>query len=147
MKNRYDIDKAPSELSFGNQGESGITAYEFDCSAWLLAYPEGALSVTFMAPNSSTVTVVPPSQAVVAEGILTLTVLQNMTAEYGLGSINVRLVDGDDIELHSRVIDVRVKKSHYAPSGEIPSVMQDWVSDANVTLDALKAIAFNGEHD
>lgn len=118
MADRILIDNAPTSLSFGKQGESGVTEYEFDCSAWLAENPAGEISVTFVAPNSTTVYTVPAEQAVVANGILTLKVYHNMTAEHGSGSINIRMIDGDDFELHSVVIEATITKSHYVPSGD-----------------------------
>lgn len=133
----YPIDSVPSWITIGNQGESGVNVLDFDCTGWFEEWPSGAISVTFIAPGETEPAPVPSGQISVVDGVLSVRVERNMTLIAGNGSIVVRMLDGLD-ERKSSVIAVYINPSHMTPTGEMPTIFQDWVADAEIKLDEVE---------
>lgn len=100
----YEIEDMPKRLWIGRQGDNGVTTIEIDYSDWITLWPTGDIFVSFIPPNGGNMVILPQDQAVVVGNILTITVLTNMTTISGLGSMNIRLTLGDDIEKRSTLI-------------------------------------------
>ena len=147
----YKINSIPKYLILGYFGESNIKEFEVDCTDWLTKWPDGAIAVTYQAPSAARAYTLPPSQSVVADGILTIIVRSNMTSEVGSGTLNIRLVDDnatpedldDDIGKRSVLIRTTVLESHATVLDEAPDIVQDWVDEATL----LNAAVTEGEED
>ena len=132
----HAIDTLPKQIELGNQGESGILNIDLDCTTWLTDFPEGQIEATFIAPDSYKTDLLPGSQAHMLEDDVTfrVTVMRNMTRYAGKGSLNIRLVIGDDIEKRSAVAGTYTAPSHSTSAEEAPEDVSDWVNEAVLTL-------------
>jgi hypothetical protein len=147
----YEINSMPKYLVLGYLGESNIKEFEVDCTEWLTEWPDGTIAVTYQAPDATRAFPLPASQATVVEGILTIIVRSNMTADAGNGTLNIRLVDDnntpedadDDIGKRSVLIRTTVLDSHETILDEAPDIVQDWVDEATI----LNAAVTEGEAD
>ena len=136
----HAIDTLPKQIELGNQGESGILNIDLDCTTWLTDFPTGEILATFLPPDSYTPELLPITQAYVLEDDVTfrVIVMRNMTRYAGKGSLNIRLVVGDDIEKRSAVVGTYTAPSHSTAAEEAPEDVSDWVNEAVVTLAAAQ---------
>ena len=49
-----DINKIPSRINIGNQGEKNIAQVQFDVSAWDALYPGAEYSITYIRQGRTT---------------------------------------------------------------------------------------------
>lgn len=126
-------DRGMAHLNLGNQGEYGVKVLSFDCAAWFALWPAGTLEVSFVTP-SGTFGLLPVSQWQRAGDTLSVTVMLNMTFEAGFGSLNVRLLEGGDVQKRSAVFKTYVVESHSSGTGVMPDVVQEWVDAATLKL-------------
>ena len=139
----YLIDKLLNAgINLGRQGESGILTLEFDCSAWVSKYPDGVISAVYIDPVTNAIAPIPLSQAYMEGNIFNIEVLHNLTLYAGYAYINIRLVDGSDIEKRTAMIKVFVEKG-ITPSADMPGMVQDWVNDATALQNDL-SVALSG---
>ena len=127
----YEINALPAQLSLGNQGEGDVTLVQIDVSAWLTEWPAGVFAVTFIPPMMTEPAPVPVA---VEAGMLSFTVSKSMTARYGTGTLVIKLIEGEDLEKRSVVVQTKVLESHPPATGTMPTVVQDWVSAAQAKL-------------
>lgn len=132
----YTIDNLPESINIGKQGESGILTLEFDCAAWLAKYPGGVITAVYVDPLTNALAPIPLTQAYKTGNIFHIEVLRNLTVYAGYAYINIRIVDGVDIEKRSAMIKVCVEKS-IASSDVMPPMVQDWINDATSKLDEV----------
>ena len=132
----HAIDTLPKQIELGNQGESGILDIDLDCTTWLTDFPAGEILATFLPPDSYTPELLPITQAYVLEDDVTfrVIVMRNMTRYAGKGSLNIRLVVGDDIEKRSAVVGTYTAPSHSTAAEEAPEDVSDWVNEAVLKL-------------
>ena len=123
----YAVEQAPQELSFGRQGESNILSYEFDFSEWADDWPGGDAAITVILPNETQAQPIPDTQAVTDGNVITLHVLDNLTAKPGRGTLIIRYTAGDN-KKRSRLIEFTVDKGHDTQVGNAPSLIEDWVT-------------------
>lgn len=137
----HAIDTLPKQIELGNQGESGILDIDLDCTTWLTDFPTGEILATFLPPDSYTPELLPITQAYVLEDDVTfrVIVMRNMTRYAGKGSLNIRLVIGDDIEKRSAVVGTYVAPSHATATGEMPADVEDWATEATQKLAEIMA--------
>ena len=130
------INALPKQINLGNQGESGITTIDVDCTAWLTDFPAGELVVTFLPPETYQTKLLPATQAYMLPDGATLRIIvnRNMTMYAGKGSLNIRLVEGDNIEKRSAVAGTYVAPSHPTAAEEMPADVEDWVDAAIAKL-------------
>ena len=131
----YEINALPAQLSLGNQGEGGVTLVQIDVSAWLTEWPAGVFAVTFIPPMMTEPAPVPVA---VEAGMLSFTVSKGMTARYGTGTLVIKLIEGEDLEKRSVVVQTKVLESHPPATGTMPTVVQDWVDAATARLALVK---------
>ena len=146
----HNINELPGYIGLGNLNEKGVCEIAVDVSAWVALYPTGTFSITYMRPGETDVYPVAAGDIVVADGILTWTVSDTVTATSGSGSMVIQCAVGDTIVKKSPLIQTVIGAGH-AAAGDAPAPVADWIADANETLEALKEIAFSinedGEHD
>jgi len=133
----YKINDLPPVLDLGYQGESMVTAHQIDCSEWLETWPDGQIAATVIVPWSD----VYPLPVVREGSVITINVTRSLTAKAGGGSINIRLLDGD-VEKRSAVVKTQVRPSHPPVEGEMPTVVSDWVAQAQEELNRLQDLTF-----
>lgn len=135
----FQVERAPQELSFGRQGESNILSYAFDFSEWAEDWPGGLASMTVILPNETQPQPIPDTQAVVDGNVITLHVLDNLTAKHGRGTMIIRYTVGDN-KKRSRLIEFVVEKGHETQVGSGIAVVDDWVDEATKTLNDVKSL-------
>ena len=133
----YKINNLPPVLDLGYQGESMVTAHQIDCSEWLETWPDGQIAATVVVPWSD----VCPLPVIREGSVITISVTRSLTAKAGGGSINIRLLDGD-VEKRSAVVKTQVRPSHPPVEGEMPTVVSDWVAQAQEELNRVRGLTF-----
>ena len=130
----YAVEQAPRELSFGRQGESNILSYEFDFSEWADDWPGGEAEITVILPYETQAQPIPDTQAVTDGNVITLHVLDNLTAKHGRGTMIIRYTAGDN-KKRSRLIEFTVDRGHDTQVGNAPSLIEDWVTRYKLLYD------------
>lgn len=130
----YAVEQAPRELSFGRQGESNILSYAFDFSEWAEDWPGGQAEITVILPNETQAQPIPDTQAVTDGNVITLHVLDNLTAKHGRGTMIIRYTAGDT-KKRSRLIEFTVDRGHDTQIGNAPSLIEDWVTRHKLLYD------------
>ena len=130
----YAVERAPRELSFGRQGESNILSYAFDYSKWAEDWPGGEATISVTLPNETEACGLLENQAVVAGDVITLHVWDNLTKDYGRGTIVIHYEAGIN-KKRSRLIEFTVDKGHDTQVGNAPSLIEDWVTRYKLLYD------------
>ena len=139
-----NISAMPSYIMLGNQRDFGHTI-QLDLTAWDDLNADD-WKITYTRPGESATYPVLDDDVSVADNVLTWTISEAVTAISGNGSVVIEAYRGDEMLKHSTRVMTVIGEGHET-AGEAPDPVVDWIADANATLDALKAIAFNGEHD
>ena len=79
----HNINELPGYIELGNLNEKGVCEIAVDVSAWVALYPTGTFAITYMRPGETDVYPVAAGDIVVADGILTWTVSDTVTATVG----------------------------------------------------------------
>lgn len=130
----YAVEQAPRELSFGRQGESNVLSYAFDFSEWADNWPGGEAEITVILPNETQAQPIPDAQAVTDGDVITLHVLDNLTAKHGRGTMIIRYTAGDN-KKRSRLIEFTVDRGHDTALGEEPQPVIDWIKRYSLLYD------------
>lgn len=135
------INALPKQITLGNQGESGITTIDVDCTAWLTDFPSGELAVTFVPPDQNQPKLLPNSQAYMLPDGTTLRIIvkRNMTQYSGKGSLVIRLAVGDDVEKRSAVAGTYTAPGHATDADLMPADVEDWATEATQKLAEIMA--------
>jgi hypothetical protein len=147
----YDVDSLPGYIELGNLEELGVSAVEFDVTAWLADYPLGVLNITYTRPGEDAVYPVDMTGVSVSAPLsgnlslavademytLTWTVSNAVTAIAGAGSMVVQLAVADTVVKRSRLVQTIVQDGH-AAAGDPPEPLDDYIlkwgsADATVT--------------
>lgn len=134
---RHEIDKLPSTLAIGNQGENDVTIVEVDCSAWLSEFEGATMAATIMLPAQENPL---PLVTMLNGNILSIPITWNVSAMAGLASIVIKLLGANGEEKRSDIMYTYIKKGHPIASGEVPVPVQDWVNQATLRLNELDDI-------
>ena len=129
----HKINELPGYIELGNLNEKGVCEIAVDVSAWVALYPTGTFAITYIRPTESAVYPVAAYDIVVADGILTWTVSDTVTATAGSGSMVIQCAVGDTIVKKSPLIQTVIGAGH-EPAGEAPDPVADWVADATSKL-------------
>ena len=130
----YAVEQAPQELSFGRQGESNVLSYAFDYSEWAEDWPGGEATISVTLPNETEACGLLENQAVVGGDVITLHVWDNLTKDYGRGTVVIRYEAGIN-KKRSRLIEFTVDKGHDTQVGNAPSLVEDWVTRHKLLYD------------
>lgn len=133
----YDITRMPKRIILGYVGESNVTIVEIDCGAWLELWPTGDIVVTYQLPDAQGAFPLPAEDAVVVNDMLSINITQLITHKFGVGTLNIRLLDGE-VQKRSAMVECIVLDSHsmeMLPSQEYA----DWLSEARNFLDTVEA--------
>ncbi len=135
------INALPKQITLGNQGESGITTIDVDCTAWLTDFPTGTFAVTFIPPDQYQPKLLPGTQAYMLPDGTTLRIIvkRNMTQYSGKGSLVIRLAVGDDVEKRSAVAGTYTAPGHATDADLMPADVEDWATEATQKLAEIMA--------
>lgn len=142
-----DIDKIPSRINIGNQGEKNIAQVQFDVSVWDALYPGAEYSITYIRPGETSVSPELDGAVSHVEGVLTWAPSPAVMEVPGSGTVVIICTpvgkEKRSIRTFYHIVD------GHGPAGEAPDPVADWITDANSTLNNLKSIRFtineNGE--
>lgn len=140
----YDIQNPNSYIPIGNRRDFGHTV-QFDLTAWADLNADD-WRITYTRPGEAATYPVPDGDVSVADNILTWTISETVTWLDGTGSVIIEAYRGGEMLKHSARIMTIIGAGH-EPAGEAPEPVADWITDANVTLYALKSIAFSINED
>ena len=140
----HNINAMPGYIPLGNQRDFGH-AIQFDLTAWADLNADD-WKITYMRPGESATYPVPDGNVSVADNVLTWTISEAVTAINGNGSVVIEAYRGGEMLKHSARVMTIIGAGH-EPAGEAPDPVADWIADANVTLDALKAVEFSINED
>ena len=135
----FQVERAPQELSFGRQGESNILSYAFDFSEWAEDWPGGEATISVTLPNETEACGLLENQAVVEGNVITLHVWDNLTKDYGRGTVVIRYEAGIN-KKRSRLIEFTVDKGHDTQVGNAPSLIEDWMTHHKLLYDSHKLL-------
>lgn len=119
----YDIDKR-NLIPIGRQGENAATSVQFDASAWLDAFPSGSIEAVCVRPGDDDVYPVDLTR----NGSTVIWLVSAYETEHaGLGSLELRLVDGDVLK-KSTVHILECYRSLSGSGADAPA-KPSWVTD------------------
>lgn len=140
----HNINAMPIYIMLGKMRDFGHTI-QFDLTAWADLNADYWV-ITYTRPGESAKYPVPGGDVSVADNVLTWTISEAVTAINGAGSVVIEAYRGGEMLKHSARVMTIVGKGN-EPAGEAPDPVADWIADANVTLYALKSIAFSINED
>lgn len=138
----YNVETMPPRLVIGRQTEAGVERVQFDCSEWLMRWPEMEISVWVTRPRENA------AYPVVIErtgNTVTWTVSAADTAIDGEGSVEIMGIADDKRKISARVI-TNVFASGIGNTQDVPEGAQPWVDNvieaANRAASAAEATAY-----
>lgn len=119
----YDIDKR-NLIPIGYQGENAVTNVQFDASSWLDAFPSGRIDAVCVRPGDDDVYPVDLTR----DGSTVIWLVSAYETEHaGLGSLELRLVDGD--VLKKSTVHILECYRSLSGSGANAPAEPGWVTD------------------
>lgn len=115
-----------TRLDLGYEGESNARQIEICVADWLSDWPDATIGLLLQRPGEDDFY---PAVTTVADGVLKYTPTRADVEIPGEGLAQIVMTDDNDVELHSRVVQTKIKESLPGSSAEAPEApMQPFVT-------------------
>ncbi|MBO4793609.1 MAG: collagen-like protein [Deltaproteobacteria bacterium] len=137
---RINAARSAPLITLGIQGENEVIGIAFDVSEYLARWPGASVGLVVTPPQGDAY----PKTVTVSNGVATWVVTSGDTAYPGLGKCQLVLTQNGTIVKKSPKYETRIIEALTA-TGEAPSPVTDWITDAQTELGNVQAAIVDAE--